>query len=94
MSAQKKLALKKALHSPNLSAMLLAVKDVLVKKKGYRPTAREFGVDRCMLNRYTKKLMEKFDDIENAADQDILKAFYEFNKHVPSNQASNLVLLY
>lgn len=69
----------------DFDALVKAIKDVLLNKKGSRPAAREYNVPRATLERHIKKVKETFDDVSAVADC-VLKDFVrEKRMKLPTN---------
>lgn len=77
----------------NYDSLLQSVKACLIEKKGIRLAAREYGIIRSTLQRYTKKVTAHFDDVTNVKDDEMLEFLRESHLKVPSNMVCLFLLL-
>lgn len=56
----------------DFDAVLKAVKEVVVDKKGIRPTARAYGIDKDLLRRQTIKASQAFEDLSTIQQQKLV----------------------
>lgn len=66
-------------------ALLQAVKDCLLDKKGIRPTARAYNFPKSTLERHLKKIQSVYSDISNVSNNDLMNLLKINHMRLPSN---------
>lgn len=78
----------------DFDAVLKAVKEVIVEKKGIRPTARAYAIDKDLLRRQTLKASQAFDDLSTVSDDELMKFIRRSSTKIPSNMVIVIVCVY
>lgn len=76
----------------NKESLFKAIKDVLVDKKGIRPTAASYKIPKSNLARYIKRFKEEVDDVSKAIDDE--QTFKDVVTRISSHYSDKLVRLF
>lgn len=69
----------------NYTSLIHAIKQCIIGNLPIKSTAKKFNIPRSSLQRYLKKVREKFDDLSSVGDDVLLDFVRDCNKRTPSN---------